>query len=556
MTVARLDREWNVIPGTERRLECESAAVGWGFVARLELALQAGCATVPARTAPPPWPSTASGRTTVPGRPRRRRAHRRRRRRPGPARGRGRRHGGRGGRRGARTAARRTPPSPRAGRGSKPSPARCTERTRCGTAGPGGWRTTPSSAGARRCRPRAVDEAVADLGASDARTVKLLTRAGMGWCQGRMCGEAVARLAAARAGQSLDPYADLLAGAARPVAVPVPLGVLADDPNTLWRHRMSSSPSTSPTTLPATDAESRRRPWRGVLVATALPMRPTGPGGRLAARPRRLCRARALAGGERLRRGDPQRLPRRVPDAGARRARDVVRTAVARRRGPVVMPGVAAYGADEARRWAEQAAQAGAACVMLLPPNAYRARRARGGRALPRGRQGRSADRRVQQPLRHQGRPDPGAARPAVRRGADRRRQGVQRGRPARVRDRRARPRARPARRLRRRRPRARARRARWAGWPATPTRSPTPACGCGGLHGTATSPPRCRCTAPCTRCCAGTPGPSSSRRSSCRWISPAATAGPSRHPRLPLLPEQEAVVREATQKALAEGLR
>ena len=31
---------------------------------------------------------------------------------------------------------------------------------------------------------------------------------------------------------------------------------------------------------------------------------------------------------------------------------------------------------------------------------------------------------------------------------------------------------------------------------------------------------------------------------------------GPSRHPRLPLLPEQEAVVREATQKALAEGLR
>jgi 4-hydroxy-tetrahydrodipicolinate synthase len=38
-----------------------------------------------------------------------------------------------------------------------------------------------------------------------------------------------------------------------------------------------------------------------------------------------------------------------------------------------IMPGVAAYGALEARRWAEQAAQAGAAAVMLLPPNAYRA---------------------------------------------------------------------------------------------------------------------------------------------------------------------------------------
>jgi 4-hydroxy-tetrahydrodipicolinate synthase len=34
---------------------------------------------------------------------------------------------------------------------------------------------------------------------------------------------------------------------------------------------------------------------------------------------------------------------------------------------------VAAYGAAEARRWAEQAAAAGAAAVLLLPPNAYRA---------------------------------------------------------------------------------------------------------------------------------------------------------------------------------------
>jgi 4-hydroxy-tetrahydrodipicolinate synthase len=36
------------------------------------------------------------------------------------------------------------------------------------------------------------------------------------------------------------------------------------------------------------------------------------------------------------------------------------------------MPGVGAYGALESRRWAEQAAEAGAQAVMGLPPNSYR----------------------------------------------------------------------------------------------------------------------------------------------------------------------------------------
>lgn len=52
----------------------------------------------------------------------------------------------------------------------------------------------------------------------------------------------------------------------------------------------------------------------------------------------------------------------------------VVRTAVeAAPAGFAVVPGVAAYGALEARRWAEQAAEAGCPAVLLLPPNAYRA---------------------------------------------------------------------------------------------------------------------------------------------------------------------------------------
>lgn len=49
--------------------------------------------------------------------------------------------------------------------------------------------------------------------------MKLLTRAGMGWCQGRMCGPAVAGLA----GCALTPTL-------RPFAGPVPLGVLAAEP--------------------------------------------------------------------------------------------------------------------------------------------------------------------------------------------------------------------------------------------------------------------------------------------------------------------------------------
>ncbi|MEV0970495.1 FAD-dependent oxidoreductase [Microtetraspora glauca] len=57
---------------------------------------------------------------------------------------------------------------------------------------------------------------VRDLGAADARSIKLLARPGMGWCQGRICGHAVARLAGE------DP-----APPRRPIAQPVRLGDLA-----------------------------------------------------------------------------------------------------------------------------------------------------------------------------------------------------------------------------------------------------------------------------------------------------------------------------------------
>lgn len=52
----------------------------------------------------------------------------------------------------------------------------------------------------------------------------------------------------------------------------------------------------------------------------------------------------------------------------------MVETAIAAApKGFNVVPGVSAYGAAESRRWTDQAAEAGARAVMLLPPNAYRA---------------------------------------------------------------------------------------------------------------------------------------------------------------------------------------
>jgi bacterioferritin-associated ferredoxin len=71
-------------------------------------------------------------------------------------------------------------------------------------------------------------------GASDARQVKQLTRTGMGWCQGRMCGYAAACLAGevapsdGRASRGSLPAAyPVVAATERLVATPVPLGSLA-----------------------------------------------------------------------------------------------------------------------------------------------------------------------------------------------------------------------------------------------------------------------------------------------------------------------------------------
>lgn len=70
-----------------------------------------------------------------------------------------------------------------------------------------------------------ITEARESLGARDARSLKSFTRAGMGWCQGRVCGFASACLGA---GPGASPTAQSLSTVAkRPLAAPIGIGELA-----------------------------------------------------------------------------------------------------------------------------------------------------------------------------------------------------------------------------------------------------------------------------------------------------------------------------------------
>jgi dihydrodipicolinate synthase/N-acetylneuraminate lyase len=116
-------------------------------------------------------------------------------------------------------------------------------------------------------------------------------------------------------------------------------------------------------------------PWHGVLVATALPMRDRG--GKMleidfdgyADHVRWLAENGCHGVTPNGSLGEYHNL------TTEERARVVMTAIEAAPLGFTVMPGIAAYGADESRHWAEHAAGAGAPAVMLLPPNAYRADR-------------------------------------------------------------------------------------------------------------------------------------------------------------------------------------
>ncbi|GAA3941906.1 NAD(P)/FAD-dependent oxidoreductase [Streptomyces gulbargensis] len=220
VTVTRLDRDWRPLPGTGRRIACDALAVGHGLVPQIELATAVGCAT---RTLADGTRGLALGahqETSVPGLWA-----------AGEA-------GGVGGAELARTEgemAARAIAARLLGRRADPERTALLRRRRdrlrafadamaaAHAPGPGwtGWLTDDTDV----CRCEEVTagrvrEAVTGLGARDPRTVKLLTRAGMGWCQGRMCGTAVACLTSRGAPAPPPPDRRLL-------AVPVPLSALA-----------------------------------------------------------------------------------------------------------------------------------------------------------------------------------------------------------------------------------------------------------------------------------------------------------------------------------------
>nr|WSY50210.1 FAD-dependent oxidoreductase [Streptomyces sp. NBC_00886] len=211
VTVAALDTEGRVRPGTERRIACDTLAVGHGMLPHTDLAETLGCrldginvhVDDEQRTdVPGIW---AAGETTGIG---------------GAALSLAEGHIA------GRSAAARL-------NGAEPDPRTWATAAKSRTglreffaaldtvyAPPARWTDlVTDDTVVCRCEEvtgGAIREAVDGLGAGDVRTVKLLTRAGMGWCQGRMCGPAVAGLAGCE-----------LTSSRRPFACPVPLGVLA-----------------------------------------------------------------------------------------------------------------------------------------------------------------------------------------------------------------------------------------------------------------------------------------------------------------------------------------
>jgi thioredoxin reductase len=228
VTVKAVDRAWNVRPGRERRLDCDTLAVGYGFVAQLELLLELGCATrldaggsLVVQTDPRQRTSVdgvyAAGEPTGVGGADLAVAE-----------------GALAGSAIAASLGRDGGLEPAASARARRQRRRLRAFARTlATAHPvpDGWRSwTDPDTQICRCEEVTVgevSEAVA-LGARDARAVKLLARPGMGWCQGRICGPAVASLTAGLQGRAVDPD-DLRDLSRRSFAQPVPLGVLATE---------------------------------------------------------------------------------------------------------------------------------------------------------------------------------------------------------------------------------------------------------------------------------------------------------------------------------------
>jgi NADPH-dependent 2,4-dienoyl-CoA reductase/sulfur reductase-like enzyme len=227
VTVARLDADWRVLPGTAQQLGCDAVAVGYGFTPQLEIPLQLGCATRVDADGSLVADVDDQQRGSV--------------------------HGvylagevcGVGGAPlslvEGELAGRHAAHTSVGVRLDRAAVARLLRRRSALRAfavalhatypvGPGWTSWLAEDTQICRCEEVPVSEirrSIVDLGATDARTVKLLVRPGMGLCQGRVCGYATACLASELCGRV--PSAEDLRGlAARPIAQPMTLGRLAD----------------------------------------------------------------------------------------------------------------------------------------------------------------------------------------------------------------------------------------------------------------------------------------------------------------------------------------
>lgn len=226
VTVASLDRQWRIVAGSERTVACDTVAVGYGFTPQLELPLQLGCETRLGADGSLVAVADDQQRATTP------RVYL-----AGEVCGVGGSalslvEGELAGLHAALTTVGAEPNRDIVARLLRQRKSLRAFANAMHAAHPvrPGWQTwLDSETQVCRCEEVSVGtvrSAVEDLGATDARTVKLLARPGMGLCQGRVCGYATACLVAAECGR--EPTAADLAGvAARPIAQPVTLGDLA-----------------------------------------------------------------------------------------------------------------------------------------------------------------------------------------------------------------------------------------------------------------------------------------------------------------------------------------
>jgi hypothetical protein len=229
VTTAALDAEWRVRPGSEVEVACDTLAVGYGFTPQVELAVDIGCRMALDEDGSLVVTVDAAQRSSVDG------AFV-----AGEACG----VGGsalalvEGELAGLHAAAAATGRRP--GLGSQGALERRRERLQAFAALlPAAWPVKPGwqtwvadDTIVCRCEEipaSAVRAAVTQLGATDARSAKLFARAGMGLCQGRVCGYATAALTAHALARDVA-FDDLHASARRPVAWPVTLGSLAGEP--------------------------------------------------------------------------------------------------------------------------------------------------------------------------------------------------------------------------------------------------------------------------------------------------------------------------------------